>query len=180
MDNLASPSTCPNWLAAGAPLTGEQRGVARRLEAAVRVITRHPPVGSEDMGRSAARVETMEQALQRLSENFARALCSCARWRRWPATGDPLPGSSFSERPSEGTALLGRGRPGLWPEVAEAYDAGPDAEFLQGLYLTGETEIVAKDLKASRLKLVGRPSFLTLCLFLIEKRPFITATPLSS
>ena len=36
---------------------------------------------------------------------------------------------------------------------------GPDAEFLQGLFLSGESEIVAKDLEASRLKMTGRPSF---------------------
>ena len=42
--SLGSPEYCPGWLAAGTPLTGEQRGVARRLEAVVRVIARHPPV----------------------------------------------------------------------------------------------------------------------------------------
>ena len=74
-------------------------------------------------------------------------------------TGSPLPGSSSSERPSSRTADLGRGQPFAWPEAAEAYTGGPDAEFLQGLYLTGESEIVAKELEASRLKMTGRPAF---------------------
>ena len=69
---LGSPAFCPGWLATGFCLTGEQRGVARRLEAAVRVLTRHPVVGFADMGRSAACVETLEHTLQRLSEIVAK------------------------------------------------------------------------------------------------------------
>ena len=49
--------------------------------------------------------------------------------------------------------------PVAWPEAAEVYTGGPDAEFLQGLYATGESEIVAKGLEASRLKMTGRPGF---------------------
>ena len=163
--SLGSPAHCPGWLAAGTPLTGEQRGVARRLEAVVRVIARHPPVKFEDMGRAAARVETLEGSLHCLSDIAAKFGLLRDSYGRQAAdldgarSGSPLPGTSSSEQLPGETASLGRGRPDLMPEVAEAYAAGPDAEFLQGLFLSGETEFVAKDLEAHRLKLTGRPSF---------------------
>ena len=81
-------------------LSGEQRGVARRLE-----VLRHPAVDFGDMGRSAARVETLEQALDRLSEIAARFGALRDSYGKTSASSDgcrpgsSLPGSSWSERP---------------------------------------------------------------------------------
>ena len=66
--SLAQPSSCPPSIRLGFALNGEQRGIVRRLEVKVRVLVRHGEVGPADMGRAAARVESLEGEISRLVE----------------------------------------------------------------------------------------------------------------
>ena len=130
---LDCPTAGPAWISLGQPLSGEQRGGVRRLEGSVRVLVRQPMVGPCEMGRVAAKVEAVEQQLDRL-ETIARRLGRISSHYVGspddidyqpppPAGSGPSLRTSSSERPLSGTASCGWG-PGSAPAAASTFTSG--------------------------------------------------------
>eukprot|EP00434_Breviolum_minutum_P030991 symbB.v1.2.027409.t1/scaffold2802.1/size122644/5 len=62
--HLGQPGACPREFSFAAPLTGAQQAVVQRLEKLCRPWDAAPPVTAADMGRSAGKVETLEEQLK--------------------------------------------------------------------------------------------------------------------
>lgn len=134
--HLGQPSHVPADFSAAARLTGEQQAVVKRLAKLSAEWTHAPPVAASDMGRTAGKVETLEDMMVLLHQEASVLF--------------PLEGSG-SLRPSTTTyaSASSARRVRKAPPVRTTSKKAPMFQEVQA----------AKEIEANRLTFGGRPSF---------------------
>ena len=86
--HLGQPCKVPSNYSASSKLTGEQRGIVFRLRRLSEAFVKSPEITAADMGRSAAKVEHLEEILDQMTKEVAAILGS---------TGSHLPRGGYRE-----------------------------------------------------------------------------------
>lgn len=72
--HLGGPSKVPDWYSARTPLSGEQRGIVRRMRRLCSAWESCPAISAADMGRTADKLESLQETLATLSKAAVQAL----------------------------------------------------------------------------------------------------------
>ena len=71
---LGQPGQVPPDYCGSAPMSGEQRGIVARFRSLTKEWVRQPPVTSEDMGRTAGKIESLQDSVKLLTVQAAKLL----------------------------------------------------------------------------------------------------------
>ena len=71
---LGQPGKVPSDYCGSAPMSGEQRGIVARLRSLIQEWVQQPPVTSEDMGRTAGKIETLQDSVKLLTAQAGKLL----------------------------------------------------------------------------------------------------------
>lgn len=134
--HLGQPSHVPSDFCAACRLTGEQRAVVNRLERLSAEWIDAPPVAASDMGRTAGKVETLEDMMAVLHREAATLLPSEGSGLWKPSALQKQGGGSTEERKRPTSRTTSTKKSPMFQEVQ-----------------------VAKEIEANRLTFGGRPAF---------------------
>ena len=134
--HLGQPSHVPSDFCAACRLTGEQRAVVNRLERLSAEWIDAPPVAASDMGRTAGKVETLEDMMAVLHREAATLLPSEGSGLWKPSALQKQGGGSTAERKRPTSRTTSTKKSPMFQEVQ-----------------------VAKEIEANRLTFGGRPAF---------------------
>ena len=103
--HLGQPCKVPSNYNAASTLTGEQKGIVSRLRRLSAAFVNSPEITSSDMGRSAAKVEHLEEMLEQMTRDVAVILGNTGSHLPRGRYRGPDPGAFEEEAPEMKTLL---------------------------------------------------------------------------
>ena len=103
--HLGQPCKVPSNYHAASTLTGEQKGIVARLRRLSAAFVKSPEITSSDMGRSAAKVEHLEEMLEQMTRDVAAILGNTGSHLPRGRYRGPDPGAFEEEAPEMKTLL---------------------------------------------------------------------------